>query len=42
MQLDSWAASSVVPHAWSVSFADQRSFALIVDVLCSAVFPVSA
>ena len=35
MRLDSWAALSMVPGAWSVSCADRRSFGLIVGVLCS-------
>ena len=34
MRVDSWAALSLVPGAWSVSCADGRSFGLIVGVIC--------
>ena len=34
VRLDSWAALSLVPGAWSVSCADWRSDGWIVDVLC--------
>ena len=36
--LDSWAGSSMVPGAWSVSCADYRSFGFIVGVLFLVVF----
>ena len=44
MRLDSWAALSMVPGAWSVSFADWRSFVLIsvvgaLCILCSLAVP---
>ena len=34
IRLDSWAARSMVPGAWSVSCADWRSSVLIVGVPC--------
>ena len=38
MRLDSWAALSMVPGAWSVSCADWWSFVLVVGVPCLLCF----
>ena len=38
LRLESWAALSMVPVAWSVSCADRWSFGLIVGVICFFVF----
>ena len=37
-RLNSWAALSMVPGAWSMSCADWRSFVLIVGVPCLLCF----
>ena len=38
MRLDSWAAFSMAPGAWSVRYAYWRSFGLIGRLLCFVVF----